>query len=258
MNLRFIGGKLRRKNGGFSRRRQHSDLSSIWEAIEEFCLEAKEQQQTLDLLYQRLQAHPYGMKQGAIPVLLTVVLLYHADDVGVYQDGTFIPVLGLEHFELLVRYPERFAVKYFEVVGLRLQVFKELEAIWGKRKPLNKSGIRNATLLTVVKPLFQFAKALPAYTTQTQRLSGEALRVLQALKREQEPDELVFTSLPPACGLAAITSEEGEDANIAKTLRLKLVEALKEIQREHLNLALDTFRGQEKPVTVQISADCQY
>ncbi|MBS0016864.1 MAG: hypothetical protein KFF72_10980 [Arthrospira sp. SH-MAG29] len=207
-----------------------SGVSKIWEAIEEFCLEAKEQQQTLDLLYQRLQAPPYGMKQGAIPVLLTAVLLYHVDDVGVYQDGTFIPILGLEHFELLVRYPERFAVKYFEVVGLRSQVFKELEAIWGKRKPLTKSGVRNATLLTVVKPLFQFAKALPAYTTQTQRLSGEALKVLQALKREQEPDELVFTSLPQACGLPAITSEEGEDANIAKTLRIKLMKALGEIQ----------------------------
>lgn len=207
-----------------------SGVSTVWEAIEEFYLEAKEQQQTLDLLYQRLQAPPYGMKQGAIPVLLAAVLLYHVDDVGVYQDGTFIPILGLEHFELLVRYPERFAVKYFEVVGLRSQVFKELEAIWGKRKPMNKSGVRNATLLTVVKPLFQFAKALPAYTTQTQRLSGEALRVLQALKREQEPDELVFTSLPQACGLPAITSEEGEDANIAKTLRSKLVEALREIQ----------------------------
>jgi hypothetical protein len=215
---------------GFFPPPQHSDLSSIWEAIEEFCLEAKEQQQTLDLLYQRLQAPPYGMKQGAIPVLLAAVLLYHVDDVGVYQDGTFIPILGLEHFELLVRYPERFAVKYFEVVGLRSQVFKELEAIWGKRKPINKSGVRNATLLTVVKPLFQFAKALPAYTSQTKRLSGEALKVLQALKREQEPDELVFTSLPQACGLPAISSEEGEDANSAKTLRIKLMKALAEIQ----------------------------
>ncbi|MCT7984521.1 hypothetical protein NG796_14565 [Laspinema sp. A4] len=224
---------------GFFPPPQYSDLWSIWEAIEEFCLEAKEQQQTLDLLYQRLQAPPYGMKQGAIPVLLAAVLLYHVDDVGVYQDGTFIPILGLEHFELLVRYPERFAVKYFEVVGLRSQVFKELEAIWGKRKPLNKSGVRNATLLTVVKPLFQFAKALPAYTTQTQRLSGEALRVLQALKREQEPDELVFTSLPQACGLAAITSEEGEDANIAKTLRIKLGEALREIQTAYDRLLND-------------------
>ncbi|MEB3884306.1 hypothetical protein [Lyngbya sp. CCY1209] len=158
------------------------------------------------------------------------MLLYHVDDVGVYKDGTFIPVLGLEHFEILVRYPDRFSVKYFEVVGLRSQVFKELEAMWGNRKPLNKAGVRNVTLLTVVKPLFQFVKKLPAYTAQTRRLSDEAVGVLQALKRDQEPDELVFTSLPQACGLPAITTGKAEDTTTAKTLRGKLVEALREIQ----------------------------
>ncbi|TVU55273.1 MAG: hypothetical protein EA414_02550 [Arthrospira sp. PLM2.Bin9] len=215
---------------GFYPPPEDSGIFTVWEAIETFCLEAKEQQQTLDLLYQRLQAPPYGMKQGAIPVLLAAVLFYHVDDVGVYKDGSFIPVLGLEHFEILVRYPDRFSVKYFEVLGVRSQVFKELEDIWGKRKPLNKPGLRNTTLLTVVKPLFQFAKALPPYTTQTQRLSAQAVGVLQALQRDQEPDELVFTSLPQACGLPAITTGEDSDANIAKTLRAKLVEALREIQ----------------------------
>ncbi|WP_286174291.1 hypothetical protein [Limnospira platensis] len=53
---------------------------------------------------------------------------------------------------------------------------------------------------------------------------------MQALQRDQEPDELVFTSLPQACGLPAITTGEDSDANIAKTLRAKLVEALREIQ----------------------------
>ncbi|QNH57095.1 hypothetical protein [Limnospira indica] len=215
---------------GFYPPPEDAGIFNVWKAIETFCLEAKEQQQTLDLLYQRLQAPPYGMKQGAIAILLAAVLLYLIDDVGVYKDGSFIPVLGLEHFEILVRYPDRFSVKYFEVLGVRSQVFKELEAIWGKRKPLNKPGLRNITLLTVVKPLFQFAKALPPYTTQTKRLSAQAVGVLQALQRDQEPDELVFTSLPQACGLPAITSQEGEDANIAKTLRTKLVEALREIQ----------------------------
>lgn len=224
---------------GFYPPPEDSGISTVWEAIETFCLEANERQQTLDLLYQRLQAPPYGMKQGAIAILLAAVLLYHVDDVGVYKDGTFIPVLGLEHFEILVRYPDRFSVKYFEVVGLRSQVFKELEAIWGNRKPLNKAGVRNVTLLTVVKPLFQFVKKLPAYTTQTRRLSDEAVGVLQALKRDQEPDELVFTSLPQACGLPAITTGKAEDATTAKTLRGKLVEALREIQTAYDRLLND-------------------
>ncbi len=66
----------------------------MWQAIEDFCLQAKEKIQTLDQLYKILGASPYGVKKGVIPVLIAAVLLYHIDDVGVYKDGTFIPVLG--------------------------------------------------------------------------------------------------------------------------------------------------------------------
>jgi hypothetical protein len=93
----------------------------------------------------------------------------------------------------------RFAVKYFEVVGLRSQVFKELETILRSSNAQMLTGIRNATLLAVVRPLFQFVKKLPAYTKKTKRLTSEALAVLQTLQQAQEPDELLFSSLPKAC-----------------------------------------------------------
>lgn len=129
---------------GFYPPHPDSNLWTLWQAIEGFCLEAKEKQQSLDKLYQRLETPPYGVKQGAIPVLLAAVLLYRVDDVGVYKDGTFIPILGGEHFELLVKDPSRFAVKYFEVAGLRSQVFKELEAVLKSPKSRMPAGVRHA------------------------------------------------------------------------------------------------------------------
>lgn len=209
---------------------EESGASTIWQAIEEFCFSAKEKQQSLDNLYNLLEAPPYGVKQGVVPVMLAAVLLYHIDDVGVYRDGTFIPVLGSEHFELLLKDASRFAVKYFEVVGLRSQVFKELETILRSPNAQMLAGIRNATLLAVVRPLFQFVKKLPAYTKKTKRLSKEALAVLQTLQQAQEPDELLFSSLPKACGLPPIVASDEDDGTVAKTLRKKLVTALHEIQ----------------------------
>lgn len=166
----------------------------------------------------------------AIPVLLAAVLLYHVDDVGVYKDGTFIPILGAEHFELLVKDASRFAVKYFEITGLRSQVFKELEAVLKSPKSRMPAGVRNVTVLAVAKPLFQFVKKLPAYTRNTKRLSLEAQAVLRTLQQAQEPDELLFTSLPQACGLLPIGTDEADDGTTAKTLRKKLIAALHEIQ----------------------------
>ncbi|MGB7439785.1 MAG: hypothetical protein WA919_01840 [Coleofasciculaceae cyanobacterium] len=215
---------------GFYPPQKKSDLWTFWQGIEDFCLKAKEKQQTLDKLYQYLEAPPYGVKQGSIAILLVAVLLYHVDDVGVYKDGTFIPILGSEHFELLVKDPSRFAVKYFEMVGLRSQVFKELEAVLKSPKSRMPAGVRNVTLLAVAKPLFQFVRKLPAYTLKTKRLSLEAQAVLRTLQQAQEPDELLFTSLPQACGLPAIGTTDADDGKTAKMLRKKLAQALHEIQ----------------------------
>lgn len=217
----------------------NSGLNSLWEAVEDFCLAATETSQTFNLLYQHLAAPPFGVKQGAIPVILAAVLLYHADDLGLYQDGTFIPVLGTEHFELLVKYPERFAVKYFAVVGLRAEVFKELEAILRNPQLKNLGKVRNATLLTVVTPLYQFVKKLPKYTKQTRRLEAEPRAILKALQTTVEPDELLFKALPAACNLPPIGTEIGDDGVTARTLRTKLVHALREIHTAYDHLLSD-------------------
>ena len=216
-----------------------SGVWTLWQAIDEFCLAAKEKPRTLDELYKTLANPPYGIKQGMIPILIAAVLLYHLDDVGVYQDGTFIPILGVEHFELLLKDPSRFAVKSFEIMGLRSQVFKELEAILRSSKRKKTGKLRNATLLTVVTPLYQFVNNLPNYTKQTKRLSPEAVAILQALQKTVEPDELLFVEFPKACGLPAIGTDEAEDGITAKELRTKLVEVIKELSQAYDKLLAD-------------------
>ncbi len=208
-----------------------SNLGPIWAAMAEFCLGATDTPQSLGDLYQTLNAPPYGMKSGTIPVLLAAVLLHYSDEVSVYKEGTFIPVLGPEHFELLVKDPARFSVKHIEVTGVRSQVFRELEAILrgGITKPRGAAGARNLTVLSVVKPLIQFVRKLPNFTIKTRRISERSRAVLQTLLYTQEPDELLFQALPEACGLAPIVISEADDGTTARTYRERLVESLREI-----------------------------
>jgi hypothetical protein len=206
-----------------------SGVATVWEAIAQFCLSAKDKPQSLQQLYEQLASPPYGMKQGVIPVLLAAVLLYYSDEVSIYKDGTFIPVLGAEHFELLVKDPARFTVKNIEVAGLRSQVFRELEAILKTGPVKGRSGGRNLTVLSVVKPLVQFVRKLPTYTLKTKQISPSAQAVIQTLSQTQEPDELLFTALPKACGLKPITGGKVEDESVAHTFREALVQLLREI-----------------------------
>ncbi len=218
---------------------QDRRLRNVWDAIESFCLLAKEQPVSLDQLYHKLKLPPYGVKSGVIPLLFAAVILKHADDVSLYKDGAFIPVLGPEHFELLVKNPARFAVKHYEVVGLRAEVFKEIEAILSNRVSL-PSNMRNHTLLGVISPLLQFVRRLPPYTQKTKKLSSRAQAVRQTLLDAHEPDKLLFYLLPEACDLNPITDEGVQDANLPVEFRVRLSAALRELREAYDNILLQS------------------
>ena len=221
-----------------------SGVATVWQAIAQFCLSANDKPLSIQQLYQQLASPPYGVKHGIIPVLLAALLLYYTDEVSVYKDGTFIPVLGSEHFELLVKDPSRFTVKHIEVAGLRSQVFRELEAILRTSPAKGRAGSRNLTILSVVKPLVQFVRKLPAYTLKSKRISSEAQAVIQTLLQIQEPDKLLFFALPQACGLEPIRIEPPEanpiahetDTATARIFREQLVQVLREIHSAYETL----------------------
>jgi len=211
----------------------------IWVAIEDFCKEACKEPKSINLLHDLLEKPPYGAKQGIMPVLLLSVLMYHNEYVSVYLDGTFVPVLGSEHLELLVKKPERFSVKYFEVSGLRAEIFHELGKILSSGKSHSDEPFRNKTILSIVKPLVGFVQRLPQFTLSTKNwVSEEAEAVRKALLDAKEPDELLFTALPEACGLHPIISGKDQDRNLVKRFRKKLVLAL-----SSLHAAYDDMLG---------------
>jgi hypothetical protein len=217
---------------GFSRPQENDDgVYHVWVAIEDFCKKACKETKNISILYNLLEKPPYGAKQGIIPVLLLSVLIYHNEYVSVYQDGTFIPVLGPEHFELLVKKPERFSVKYFEVSGLRAELFHELGKILSSDRSHTDETFRNRTILSIVKPLVGFAQRLPKFTLLTSNwVTDEAKAVRKALLEAKEPDELLFTALPQACGLPPIVAGDDQDRNLVKRFRKKLVLALSSLQ----------------------------
>ncbi len=215
-----------------------SGIQPVWLAIENFCLNAKGQTRTLDELYRQLQLPPYGVRAGMIPILLAAVILRHTDDVSVYKDSSFIPLLGAEHFELMVKHPARFAVKHFEMLGVRAQFFREIETVLSSRPRLPQQ-IRNRTLLGVVSPLLQFARRLPPYAQKTSRLSTTAQAVRKVLLESNEPDQLLFELMPQACGLQPISDDDLPDPSLPAEFRQRLAAVLKELQEVHERLLLE-------------------
>jgi len=204
------------------------ELLPAWKAITGFCLDATPEPRNIERLFGLLQAPPYGLKSGPIPVLLAAVLLHLADEVGFYRDGSFLPLLGAEHFEVLVKQPSRFTVKSMALRGLRLEILRDLEAVLqvASRTP---PGLRNQTILSVVRPLVQFIRSLPEATRRTRALSLKSLSVREALLTGTEPDEILFRTLPEACGLEAIEPGLPPKPTERSTYKERLLDAIREL-----------------------------
>jgi hypothetical protein len=208
-----------------------SGIRPLWDALIEFCEQA-DTPRTVDELFKVLQAPPYGAKLGALPVLLAAALLVHADTVSVYREGSFVPTLGGEHFEILVKHPSRFALKHFALRGLRAEVFRDLSAILHAPGAYAPTAT-DATILGVVRPLVRFVAGLPPATLKTQELSAAALSVRHVLQTAREPDTLLFADLPTACGIGGIGPHDPLSEVRRKAFRTALRAALRELQ-EHL------------------------
>jgi len=215
---------------GFHKPMAGSSLNHAWGLLTMLVNGATEMPVGADTLYARLKAPPIGLKEGPIPVLLTAFLLHRADDVAVYQDGTYQPDLTVELLERLVKAPERFAVKAFNLAGPRGRVLDPLLTAAGLQ-PSSLSRGRNATVLRAAAPLLTAVRGLPAFTLKTKTaLSSDAEHVRDALLNAREPDVLLFADLPAACGLPPIpTRTTPGTAEVIETYAQRLSAALQEL-----------------------------
>lgn len=231
--IRVTGIHILREDGwNIDEPKRNSGIYGVWKAIEKFCISATNGPRSINELYNLIERPPYGVKKGITPVLLFTVLLRHSEYLSIYFDGSYVPILGADHFDLLVKQPDHFAVKYFEISGLKAQIFKELEEVVTASAP-NKKSIRNATVLSIVNPLIRFVRGLPQHTQRTQNLSDITKAVRAALLEAKEPDTLLFTALPQACGYSFLNLNSTSDAHQIKIFRKKLIHALQEMQAAH-------------------------
>lgn len=216
---RFEFGPPKRKNR----------YGATWRAINDMLDEAVGEGVTAAQIADRLKAPPFGLKDGLIPVLLTAVLLRRADDVAVYQDGTYQTELTPDVIERLVKIPERFSCRSFALRGSRQLILRALENAFegsGERR----LRPRNGTILTILAPILDVVRSLPAYTLKTGALTETTLAVRDALFEAREPDDLLFVALPNACGLPRFKQRAAINASQARDYAERLVSALAELR----------------------------
>ena len=185
---------------------QASCAVAAYSAIDQFLDEAIKEPKPVHELFDLLRQPPYGLRDGPIPILVCAVLLARETEVALYESGVFCPVLTAAIMDRLIKSPERFSLRRWQLSGIRKHVFEELERIVLGNTTPNKS--RRRRMLRVVRPLLGFISSLPQYTMQTADLSPRTRAVRDAFWEATEPDILLFKNLPEACGLRPFSARQ--------------------------------------------------
>ena len=227
----------RKKNGewGFypPDAKEDAALGEVWKAIVKFLNETEATRLPVERLFTTLRRPPFGLKDGVLPILLAATLMHYDTEVALYEDGTFVPRLSDATFERIFRSPERFDLQRFRVVGPRLDVFQRYAALFSR--PGSEPG-ETPDLLALVKPLVRLVKDLPDYVAKTKQTSDVAQAVHKVIREARQPDRLLFTELPVACGFQAFPANGVVDvAQVTKFFEV-LRASLAELQRTYPQL----------------------
>ena len=158
-------------------------------------------------LFEELRQPPYGVRDGLLPLFLTVFAISNEQDIAFFKDGTFQRELTSEMMLVLSKMPERFELQYCRIEGVRADLFGKLLTVMG----VKASAERKTELLDVVKPLCQFVAQLPAYALNTKKPDPNTIKVRDAILNAREPLKLLFTDLPIACGFDPIATDAPPD-----------------------------------------------
>jgi hypothetical protein len=214
----------------FSAPQADPGLLEVWKAIESFFASCELQRRSVADLFTLLQKPPFGLKMGIIPVLFCAAALAHDTEVALYENGTFVPELGVELFERLLRSADRAEIRRFRVEGVRREVFQQFASLL----ETHDQG-RREHIVSIVRPLFRFLNRLPVYTKQTRKLSERTLAVRDALFSAREPDLLLFEDLPQACGVEPFAATQAAPERVPVFFRA-FKQAVSELQRAYDDL----------------------
>ena len=180
----------------------------LWKEIGRFVDASRSGPQSLSDLIETLEAPPYGLRRGPIPVLIAVLLRLRGPRLALYEDDLFVPRVEIETLERLVRRPETFAIRSFDLGAEERRVVEKLGALAGETAGDPAAG-GAAGLLAVVRNLVQLVSRLPPYTRRTRRLSADAQAVRELLLEARDPRDLLLRELPEALGVASDRDADG-------------------------------------------------
>jgi hypothetical protein len=203
------------------------NLTPVWNAIQDYINSAQHERQAMNNLFAQIEAAPYGVKAGLVPLLFMAVYLANAGEITLYEHGNYVTVPDIAVFERLMRHPDYFSLRQTRAGGARMAVYERLAQ---KLAQYALTKTVQPALLDTLNPLLRLVHRLPEYSQYTRYVSPQAQGIRKALLAAREPDITLFETLPRACGVEPFAAETPFDETQFETFFAALRSGLMELQ----------------------------
>lgn len=189
-----------------------------------------------DELIAELGKPPIGLRAGPALPVIAAYMLHNRSSVALMERGTFQPELTPAHFMRLAKTPSNFALRHVSIDAAPAV----LEALSAGISVLREQPA--AELKAFVEALYRWWQTLPDYARTTRLIDARAQAVRSVLRKAREPVELIFESLPQACGV--LCDGDLDAAKYATSLDIALTQigdAFPALQQRASAALLDAF-----------------
>lgn len=212
-----------------------SNLAPAWESLREAVLKGKGEHVEVSAIYQRLQASPFGVREGILPILLVAYLLAYSDGTALFERGRLVHHMSDAVIERLLRVPSDFSLQSIILTETQGAILDRIGPMLGVKPPFESP-------LRCVVSLLSAVEGLPEYTRQTPQLRSRTTAVRGRLLKAQDPSRLLFHELPIACDVPSFLGDGVVVLTNVDVFVERLREALRELGRAYDGLLRDAMR----------------
>ena len=174
---------------------KNSSFKHLWKYSVDFLNSAKESRRKISEFSEPLTKRPFKLKQGVIDFWIPSFLFIKRDDFALFSENGYIPYITDEVLELIIKNPENYEIKTFDIEGVKLNIFNSYRVFLNQN---SKQKLDNQTFIETIKPFLTFYRGLPEYSRNTKRLKKETLAIRDAIANSKDPEKSFFEDFPLA------------------------------------------------------------
>ena len=172
-----------------------ANLKPLWGAASNYLEKNSDRPVNIGEVFDVWNSPPYGVKPGLMPILAIAFLITTKDTLAIYHDGLFQTSFSGLDVDYLVKNPETIQVRWMSMSEEALNMLSGMGHLVRDHRSEEQELL---TPIDVARGLVAIHDGLPDWTKRTNRLSANALRIREILKRAKDPNALIFDDLPDA------------------------------------------------------------